>query len=89
MTRHTKKKKAPKPRASAAEAAALAAIVASAPDDFPLDEAAVCALRGGTRPIHRSTLWRQIRKGEFPAPKKLGPNSNRWTAGMYRAHAAA
>jgi len=28
--------------------------------------------------FHRSTLWRQIAKGAFPRPIKIGANSNGW-----------
>ena len=26
----------------------------------------------------RTTLWRRVRAGEFPAPVKTGPNTNGW-----------
>lgn len=28
--------------------------------------------------VSRTTLWRKIRAGEFPAPVQLGPNSIGW-----------
>jgi predicted DNA-binding transcriptional regulator AlpA len=40
-----------------------------------IDEEATCAFFGN---IHRSTLFRGIRKGRYPHPVKVGPNSNRW-----------
>jgi predicted DNA-binding transcriptional regulator AlpA len=47
------------------------------PDDL-LDLRAVCALIGGTRPINPATLYRNVRKGLYPRPLKIGPNSSRW-----------
>lgn len=29
-------------------------------------------------PVSRSTWWEKCRKGEFPAPVKLGPNTTAW-----------
>jgi predicted DNA-binding transcriptional regulator AlpA len=37
----------------------------------------VCFLFGGTKPIDPSTLYRQIRKGTFPKPIRVG-GSSRW-----------
>ncbi len=34
----------------------------------------VCARMGWSR----TTLWRRVRAGEFPAPVKTGPNSVDW-----------
>ena len=31
----------------------------------------------------RTTIWRKVRSGEFPAPFAIGPNSNRWTEELY------
>ena len=45
-----------------------------------LDARAVCALFGGTQPIHQSTLYRGIRAGRYPEPLKIGPKTNRWKA---------
>lgn len=28
--------------------------------------------------LSRTTIWRKIRAGDFPAPKRLGPNSIGW-----------
>ncbi len=48
-------------------------------DDDLVDEATMCRLIGGERsPIHRSTLWRGIANGRYPAPLKIGPSINRW-----------
>jgi hypothetical protein len=35
-------------------------------------------LWGGDRPIHPSTLWRRVRNGEIPPPRKIGKHSVRW-----------
>ena len=35
-----------------------------------LDKVEVCRLFGGTRPIHPATLYRAIRAGRYPRPKK-------------------
>ena len=43
-----------------------------------LDRRAVCALLGGSRPINVSTLYRNIAKGHFPRPIKVGAGSSRW-----------
>jgi len=44
-----------------------------------IDEHAACQVLGGVAtPIHRSTLWRGIRAGRYPAPIKVGPATNRW-----------
>ena len=29
-------------------------------------------------PVSRSTLWRWVRNGRFPAPISLGPNTRAW-----------
>ncbi len=34
----------------------------------------------GVLPINRSTLWRWVRDGHFPAPVKIGPNTTAWRA---------
>ena len=43
-----------------------------------LDRRAVCALLGGSRPISVSTLYRNIAKGHFPRPIRVGAGSSRW-----------
>lgn len=32
-------------------------------------------------PVSSSTLWRMVRRGEFPAPVKLAPKVTAWPAG--------
>jgi predicted DNA-binding transcriptional regulator AlpA len=48
-----------------------------------LDRRAVCELFGGSRPINASTLYRNIRKGIYPRPVKLG-GCSRWLASECR-----
>lgn len=36
----------------------------------------------------RSTIYRDVRKGDFPAPIKLGPNSIGWFADMIDSYLA-
>jgi predicted DNA-binding transcriptional regulator AlpA len=43
-----------------------------------LDRVEVCRFFGGTRPINPATLYRNIRKGLYPRPVKIGPGSSRW-----------
>jgi len=43
-----------------------------------LDRRAVCALLGGSRPINAATLYRNIAKGHFPRPIRVGAGSSRW-----------
>ena len=42
-----------------------------------LDRVEVCRLFGGSKPINASTLYRNIRKGKFPAPIHVA-GSSRW-----------
>jgi GH24 family phage-related lysozyme (muramidase) len=35
-----------------------------------IDTDAACSIVGGTKPIHRSTLWRLVKAGKLPAPNK-------------------
>jgi predicted DNA-binding transcriptional regulator AlpA len=42
-----------------------------------LDKGEVLRLFGGSKPIHPSTLYRQIRKGSIPKPVRVG-GSSRW-----------
>ena len=37
----------------------------------------------------RTTIWRKVRSGEFPAPLALGPNSNGWTEELYSSWLAS
>jgi predicted DNA-binding transcriptional regulator AlpA len=39
---------------------------------------ALCRLIGGTRPVHRSSIYRAIAAGRIPKPIAVGPNSRRW-----------
>ena len=54
-----------------------------------LDTPSACALIGGTRPIHPSTLWRWIKAGRISPPAKLGPNTNRFRRSQLLADLAA
>jgi len=42
------------------------------------DRAEVCRFFGGTKPINTATLYRNIRKGRYPRPVKVGPGDSRW-----------
>lgn len=37
----------------------------------------------------RTTIWRKVRSGEFPAPLALGPNSNGWPEELYSSWLAS
>ena len=39
--------------------------------------------------VSRDTIWRWKRAGIIPSPKKVGPNSTRWTVAEIEAHEAA
>ena len=52
-------------------------IDASRPDEL-LDLKAACIFFGGTRPLHQSTLYRGIKRGHYPTPIHVGPNTSRW-----------
>jgi predicted DNA-binding transcriptional regulator AlpA len=43
-----------------------------------MDIVETCRFFGGSKPIHAATLYRGVKSGRFPAPVKIGPNSNRW-----------
>jgi predicted DNA-binding transcriptional regulator AlpA len=43
-----------------------------------LHRAAVCALLGGSRPLHPATLYRGVKAGRYPSPIHVGPGSSRW-----------
>jgi predicted DNA-binding transcriptional regulator AlpA len=47
-------------------------------DDELLDITAVCALLGGSRPVHPATVWRAVKAGIYPKPLKISPNTCRW-----------
>lgn len=40
-------------------------------------------------PISRTSLWRRIKKGEFPQPVKIGPRLNVWDVRQLREHQKA
>lgn len=37
----------------------------------------------------KSTIWRDVQAGAFPAPVKLGPACTRWNVGAIRRHLEA
>ena len=37
-----------------------------------------CEFWGGDRPVNPSTLWRWVREGKIPPPRKIGKNVNRF-----------
>ncbi|MFW6028057.1 MAG: helix-turn-helix transcriptional regulator [bacterium] len=44
----------------------------TSPDEINLiDTETACAIVGGTKPIHRSTLWRLVKAGKLPPPNKM------------------
>jgi predicted DNA-binding transcriptional regulator AlpA len=46
----------------------------------------VCAFFGGSsKPIHPSTLWRNVKAGIYPKPIVAGPNLRRWLPSECRA----
>jgi predicted DNA-binding transcriptional regulator AlpA len=47
-------------------------------DDDLLDMEAVRRFWGGTKPVHRVTIYRLMNAGIVPKPYKVGPNTNRW-----------
>ena len=44
-----------------------------------LDRKAVEVFFGGTKPLHRATVYRHIRAGRIPPPIKLSPGCSRWS----------
>jgi hypothetical protein len=46
-------------------------------DDEWLDISAVCAVIGGTRPIHPATYYRGVKAGRYSAPEQRGANVKR------------
>ncbi len=46
--------------------------------DENLDEAAVCKLIGGSKPINPSTLWRGVKSGRYSKPFHISDNAVRW-----------
>ena len=44
-----------------------------------VDEAGACRVIGGAEtPIHRTTLWKGIKRGLYPKPLRVGAKTNRW-----------
>jgi predicted DNA-binding transcriptional regulator AlpA len=54
-----------------------------------LDRAEVCRFFGGNRPINAATLYRNIRRGRYPRPVKVGPGTSRWLRAECEAVLAA
>jgi predicted DNA-binding transcriptional regulator AlpA len=44
-----------------------------------IDVDQVCLILGGSKPVHRATVYRGIAAGKYPKPIKIGPNVSRWT----------
>lgn len=38
--------------------------------------------------VNRITVWRWARSGVIPKPRKIGPNTSRWSASEIEAHDA-
>ncbi len=56
------------------------------PDSAHVRLPVVAALNGVSEP----TVWRWVKSGRLPAPKKLGPNTTAWNVGdLRRAREAA
>jgi predicted DNA-binding transcriptional regulator AlpA len=53
------------------------------------DAQEACRILGGNRPINQATLYRGIKRGFYPKPIKIGPNTNRWVVPELRAVVAA
>lgn len=51
------------------------------PDSAKLSVREVAGWKG----VSINTVWRWVRAGVIPAPKKIGPNCTRWTLGDLRA----
>jgi predicted DNA-binding transcriptional regulator AlpA len=54
-------------------------------DEEPWDIDAVARYFGGTRPLNRSTIYRGIKLGIYPAPFHPSPNVARWLPSWCRA----
>jgi len=55
------------------------------PDAANVDVRVVAAVIGS----HPATVWRRVKEGVFPAPKKFGPMSTRWNVGELRQFLAS
>lgn len=42
------------------------------------DATGACRILGGSRPIHRGSLYRGVKLGVYPEPIRLGPGTSRW-----------
>jgi predicted DNA-binding transcriptional regulator AlpA len=47
-------------------------------EDELLDKAAACRFLGGSKPIHKTTLWRGVKSGRYSRPISIGPQIVRW-----------
>jgi predicted DNA-binding transcriptional regulator AlpA len=63
---------------SSPKACAAARATPTLDNDELLDMGAVCRLFGGTRPLDPSTIYKGIRRGRFPKPVSIGPQTARW-----------
>lgn len=43
------------------------------------------AFWGGSRPVSAATIYRGVRAGRIPGPKRVGPNTSRFVASEQRA----
>ena len=48
-------------------------------EDAMLSINEVCRLVGGDKPLDKSTIYRWVRAGKFPKPKRIGPRLTRWS----------
>jgi predicted DNA-binding transcriptional regulator AlpA len=39
--------------------------------------------------VHTVTIWRMVRRGDFPPPTELAPGINRWSPEVIAAHEAS
>lgn len=56
------------------------------PDSAFVRQPIVSMLCGGT---DRATLYKWVKAGKFPAPKKLSPQTSAWNVGDLRRHFAS
>jgi predicted DNA-binding transcriptional regulator AlpA len=54
-------------------------------DDGLYDIEFVCAVFGGSKPLHPATIYRGIEQGRYPRPVKPSPNVNRWIGSELKA----
>ena len=67
-------------RAELLATAAIAPQRQSSPieDDGFYDLEFVRSYYGGNRPLHAATIWRGVKAGRYPPPRKTSPNVCRW-----------